>query len=359
MKKGFTLIELLAVIIILAIVALIATPIILNVISDARASAGRSEANMIYSGINNYCATSAMGNQLNDKTDICADGVLIEEIPQMVNLGNAKVTSVSYSDGKVTSLVVESNNHTFKLCGDGSFVMDEEECGVAPEDPDVGLVKASISDTVLTRFPELATTGNGCTTPGDNNYSYMGGCYIKGNPSNNYIWYSEFLWRIMGINADGSIRLVTDDFVTSIVYDEGSSNWDNSYVKQWLNNDFYSQLMKTDIIVEQIWCNETTTSSSDRTTCTNNLSIEPAKVGLITLDEYNLSGAGNSYLEGDAYQWTMTPASDSRIWRVFSVLGYSRTDLDFPENLRAVINISPDTIINVNDGTSELPYELN
>ena len=53
MKKGFTLIELLAVIIILAIVALIATPIILNVINDARVSAGRSEASMIYSGINN------------------------------------------------------------------------------------------------------------------------------------------------------------------------------------------------------------------------------------------------------------------------------------------------------------------
>jgi len=35
-KKGFTLIELLAVIIILAIIALIATPIILNVINNAR-----------------------------------------------------------------------------------------------------------------------------------------------------------------------------------------------------------------------------------------------------------------------------------------------------------------------------------
>ena len=58
-KKGFTLTELLAVIIILAIIALIATPIILNVIDDARKSAGKSEASMILSGINNYCATSA------------------------------------------------------------------------------------------------------------------------------------------------------------------------------------------------------------------------------------------------------------------------------------------------------------
>jgi len=40
-KKGFTLIELLAVIVILAIIALIATPIVLNIISKARVSAAK------------------------------------------------------------------------------------------------------------------------------------------------------------------------------------------------------------------------------------------------------------------------------------------------------------------------------
>ena len=43
-KRGFTLIELLAVIVILAIIALIATPIILGVVEDARKSAAKSAA---------------------------------------------------------------------------------------------------------------------------------------------------------------------------------------------------------------------------------------------------------------------------------------------------------------------------
>lgn len=43
-KKGFTLVELLAVIVILAIIALIATPIILGVIDDARKGAAKSSA---------------------------------------------------------------------------------------------------------------------------------------------------------------------------------------------------------------------------------------------------------------------------------------------------------------------------
>lgn len=41
MKKGFTLIELLAVIIILAVIALIATPTVLNVIDNAKAQAAK------------------------------------------------------------------------------------------------------------------------------------------------------------------------------------------------------------------------------------------------------------------------------------------------------------------------------
>ena len=368
MKKGFTLIELLAVIIILAIIALIATPIILNVVEDARISAGKSEAQMIYSGINNYCASSMMEEQLNGKDDICADGVTTEEVSQMVNLGNAIVNKVTYSNGKVTELEVESNNHIFRLCGDGSFVMDDEECGVTP--PEVGLVGDAISETVLEKYPYLATTGNGCTTSNENNYSYMGGCYLKGNPTDNYLWYSGFLWRIMGINADGSARLITDENVTAIPYHESSSNWDGSYAKDWLNNYFYPRLKGNDIIVEQTWCSETTTSSSSaRTSCSNNLSTEKAKVGLISLDEYKLAGAGSSYFDIGQYQWTLTPYNGYNGSCAWSVNGNGYSSYNYvydAHGLRAVINVNSNVTITSGNGTlgetwsSEAgPYILN
>ena len=124
MKKGFTLIELLAVIIILAIVALIATPIILNVIDDARKSAAESEASMILSGINNYCATADMKDQLNSTQDsICLNAakngyeVTAAEVGQMVTLGKAKIVSVTYGESGVSALVVESNGYTVTLSG--------------------------------------------------------------------------------------------------------------------------------------------------------------------------------------------------------------------------------------------------
>jgi len=50
-KKGFTLIELLAVIVILAIIALIATPIILGIIEDAREGAKERSAELIANSV--------------------------------------------------------------------------------------------------------------------------------------------------------------------------------------------------------------------------------------------------------------------------------------------------------------------
>lgn len=195
----------------------------------------------------------------------------------------------------------------------------------------------------------------------------MGGCYLKGNPTDNYLWYSGFLWRIMGINADGSVRLITDENVTGISYHESSSNWDGSHAKDWLNNYFYPRLKGNDIIVEQTWCSETTTSSSSaRTSCSNNLSTEKAKVGSISLDEYNLAGAGNSYLNIGQYQWTLTPYNGSDAWGVSDFGSSYNYSVNFALGLRAVINVNSNVTITGGNGTlgetwsSEAgPYILN
>lgn len=135
MKKGFTLIELLAVIIILAIVALIATPIVLDVVNDAKDSAAKSEASMIVSGVNNYCAAAEMKEQLTGETNICEDGVTPEEVKTMVDLGNEKVNEIEYANGKVSKLEVESNGRTVKYNG-STYTIDGEEVDI-PDAPQV------------------------------------------------------------------------------------------------------------------------------------------------------------------------------------------------------------------------------
>ena len=61
--EGFTLIELLGVIIVLAIIALIATPIVLNVIDEARESADMSSAKFIENSGYSYYGESLLDEE--------------------------------------------------------------------------------------------------------------------------------------------------------------------------------------------------------------------------------------------------------------------------------------------------------
>ena len=62
MKKGFTLIELLAVIVILAIIALIATPIIFGIINDARKESNERSVELYASAVRNAIASYQLTN---------------------------------------------------------------------------------------------------------------------------------------------------------------------------------------------------------------------------------------------------------------------------------------------------------
>ena len=352
---GFTLIELLAVIIILAMVAFIAIPIILDVVDEAKILAGKSEANMILSGINNYCATEEVKEELDESyAKKCTIGMIVDTVKEMVNLGNATIENIKYNGNRLTKLEITSNNHKFRLCLSGTFAMDDEECEVIQTGP--------IGDVVLSKFSYLETNEYGCETSNVNNYSYIGGCYIKGNPSNNYIWFSGFLWRIMGINADGTIRLITEESVTAIPYIARNSelNWDESSAKDWLNNYFYPKLKEKDIITEQTWCSEITTDkNSARTTCTTNLLKEKFKVGLLTLDEYNLSGGSVSYLNIGQVDWMLTPYNNTSIWSANFTGDTYKATASLANGLRAIINISPDAIISSGNGYISTLWEDN
>ena len=59
-KKGFTLIELLAVIVILAVIALIATPVVMNSINNARRGAAENAGYGVVKAIEHQIATSIL-----------------------------------------------------------------------------------------------------------------------------------------------------------------------------------------------------------------------------------------------------------------------------------------------------------
>ena len=353
MKKGFTLAELIGVVIILALIALLAFPPILNSIRKTKGELSDASKEILYNATELYVSENLNDFPKYNGNTYCVtlnDLVTNEYLPTKVY--DATTGEEISLDSKV-EVKVENDSYTYNT---------NNECKQ--------IFKAGpIKDVVLSNFPELETNGNGCVTSLDNNYSYMGGCYIKGNPNDNYIWYSGFLWQIMGINSDGTVRLIVDETVTAIPWGASNTaeNWDDSYAKDWLNNYFYPRLKGNNIIKEETWCSETTTSSSSaRTACTDNLSKESAYVGLMTIDEYNLAGGSSSYLNIGQWQWTMTPYSSSGAWGVRNLGSADSSSVSNANGLRAVINVNSNVTITGGNGTlGEIwssqagPYVLN
>ena len=97
MKKGFTLIELLAVIVILAIIALIATPIILGIINDAREESNERSVELYASAVRNGIAAHQLkGNEVEAKTYKSSELTFVEYDGDVVC-----DTVAIYEDGKI------------------------------------------------------------------------------------------------------------------------------------------------------------------------------------------------------------------------------------------------------------------
>ena len=121
-NKGFTLIELLAVIVILAIIALIATPTILGVIDTAKK--GAAESSVL--GFVDAIEKQAMINQLddnaaNDFTDTATynDTTLKTTYGVTVKGETPKVTSITIQGGEVQTGVFTVNGYTVHYLGNG------------------------------------------------------------------------------------------------------------------------------------------------------------------------------------------------------------------------------------------------
>ena len=124
-NKGFTLIELLAVIVILAIIALIATPIILGIINDAREQAKRRSAELVYTGVE-YAYTTSLykgtdGTTITDPTlETISKNINIENVKEAKYDGTSSKITIK-TDDDVTCEVTGNNTDGFKIkCGDSS-----------------------------------------------------------------------------------------------------------------------------------------------------------------------------------------------------------------------------------------------
>ena len=97
----------------------------------------------------------------------------------------------------------------------------------------------------------LASSGSGLYEVNDSDLKYV----YKGETPKNYVKFSGKLWRIVGVTANGEVKIVLPGVITDeLAWDPtGVTEWSNSTLCNYLNNDFYDSLSNTNLIYKYNW----------------------------------------------------------------------------------------------------------
>ena len=340
MKKGFTLIEILAVIVILAIIALIATPIVLDIITDSKVAAKERSIENIEHAAELYVTSEY---QINNKS-----------APSEITIGELK------SKGYIQNTDEDESNKVFVYTNgiDYEFYYEGRD-----NLKDYKTLKSLIESDTNHIKKNVVVNGN--------TVNKIYGTKEEQLTMNNYVLYSGQLWEVIETNdTNNTIKLVSPVSLTSISYGE-TNDWNSSWVKKWLNEYFYSKLERTDIIKETEFCiapvDVTPDSYTKMTTCTNKVT---EKVGLLTYEDYiyALDGTtiqdGGSYLDESENSWIITYTSGENIKNWSTKNGQqSKLSIEYKTNgyglgVRPVISIKDNVLVKSGKGTRDNPYIL-
>ena len=273
-EKGFTLIELLAVIVILAIIALIATPIILGIIKDSKEESNKRSAELYIDAVEQAMARKNLNGEFKpDLCDIDTNGNLdCDGIPLDVEV-DGKVPSngwIYISDGTITqySLELEKNKIVINKDAEGKVTISTEVSKNPTWKP---ICKRADVETLHTEI---------CTQTSD--YCYAAG-YVEGNKGKTIKYGNE---------TTIEKKLNSGDAFDCDVNGDGTydSQTERFYYVSKLNGD------ETSKVAVLIYYNNTTKGQPDNTSASliaynsegvNNLGPVAGVVNLPTVEQWS------------------------------------------------------------------------
>ena len=176
--------------------------------------------------------------------------------------------------------------------------------------------------------------------------------YYKGNDNNNYIKLDGILFKIVGLNEDGSVKITSSEPLAFVDYNS---------VDTWLNDYFYDKLsdnVKKYIKTDSKWCNEVISSTDNYTKC--NKYGKKKAVGLLSVADINNSKDkdGNFNILSATESWTSNLAPSKKAVTYYTSNGYSQLKQNKNLGIYPTININKNSYIAKGSGTIDNPYIL-
>ena len=186
--------------------------------------------------------------------------------------------------------------------------------------------------------------------------------YFTNNDESNYLEYSNILWRIIKINSNNSITVISNNSLTSLAYGK-NLDYKNSKIYPWLNktNNNYSGILENSLNKIDTYLEKTSTCTDVLDELTNTPCKEESNdnyLSLLSATDYLNAGGKDSYLINKEYFYLSNTTSEKQIWYItddgkasygggYDILG-----------IRPVINIKANVDYISGDGTKDNPYKI-
>ncbi|MCI8778128.1 MAG: hypothetical protein HFI86_06315 [Bacilli bacterium] len=222
--------------------------------------------------------------------------------------------------------------------------------------------KKADNGQVIQLLSTTVRSNNEPVTTGDGLYSVGSEFIFKGASVNNYVMYSGLLWRIVKINNDGSINLVTDKNMNEFMWGTTGANYNSSEVRKWLNENgdntgiFYQNLYNPKTYLKTSMLCLDTVSNISNFKCDKTLTDD--YVGLLSVIDYTSSIVDEqTYLNINDEYWLSTMVDSSNAWFVDSDK-ISKTKITDSYGIRPTITLNETVSYESGDGTINNPYKI-
>ena len=412
-SKAFTLIELLAVIIILGVLMIIAIPSVTTYISNSRKSGYVNTAKAIMDGARNIVNEGKLEMYDPTVTYYIPNTCIPTENGQDTPYGELKKAYVGVTfNGKgydyywistdtseigVNKLVrydnlseenietsVKSSNivqtiESTGIDGRSTIIILNDDC-ISWNDGLVASVRVS-GET----GEELLTAASLVSQVSEIEDVAEAKRYVGPNPKNYVKFNGDELWRIIGVYGD-SIKIVKYESIGNFNYNNRVNDlnpWSTSYIKDYLNNDYYQSLSdtaKSMIKEDAVWYVGAVPDAADAPTVFNSakLTTWTGKVGLVASYEYLYAARNENncwnrpgymdfgssgcaridWINDSDYFWTMSPSNSySYLGLCISTYVY-RCSPSSKRNIKPVVYLKSSAYIIGGSGTLTDPYIL-